>query len=874
MASRSMNFYSNVDHMQMLVALLRQYNMEAGDISAIRSIAFNIHVLTNINDTVLYKANSAIQESNPVTARKYSSLLKHGAEVGVTPKYATPSRMKIDFIIKESDFLTKATKNGDVRSYTISKDNTVSVGNFLYSLDYDIEIRLETGKDGTLFLTSRYVVGNEDNILSDLENLTIPCSRVNTDNEWEYYLYLTLKQYVREPKEVEFSNRDYQIFPISLQRATDEIAGIDVYFRNTSSLGIVKNKKLKQKIYFENSRTSEDTIFVHWDSINSFTLTHKSQDSGFRPLAGDRLRVYVYVTTGARANYQYYVLEGSNIRFNQKDSNELRVAVHLDGDGISWGGESSDLGIERLRKEIITKKSTYDAIIIENDLYMHLNKRKSGNEYAVIKYRNDIQKIFNIFTTLRFQSDGQSCLVPTNTLDLELKYKEQSVDVLEDNKVWEQTHKAVVSTEATKGKIIDESQISTLPANSIIYWNPFIMTYNSKLNMVRLYEPDINEQFYTGYSLLNSKVPYSWICNWVQFIKQDYDKPFTIYFELRHNLYKEVPNETLFTIPDESKPEEIADTGFIKVYFVLKNKKDEEVFRVRCKMRRYHSIKANSNDDYFEYTAEIIKENKKTLIQDDKMLLHNDTTNKDVWVEVEDLKGSIEVEMPTEKDPITGLLENSRETINRFSFDCFLSKNRTKDHKIQHSVIDNDTIKLYQVPLVEYGFYKNFKNRFKQALANEYNLEQYLAKFQGEFSYSIKFANTYGLSQNYTIGLDHRLLNNVMLRMGFIVELNLGSTVTEKQLNATVYNFLSSINFLNYDEFHVSNLQKYIKDSFPNDISFIQFTGINDMPDSEQLISMNISALNNKTIIEKLSLPLIYYADSDTFGYKVNWKFR
>ena len=291
-------------------------------------------------------------------------------------------------------------------------------------------------------------------------------------------------------------------------------------------------------------------------------------------------------------------------------------------------------------------------------------------------------------------------------------------------------------------------------------------------------------------------------------------------------------------------------------------------------MRRYHSIKANSNDDYFEYTAEIIKENKKTLIQDDKMLLHNDTTNKDVWVEVEDLKGSIEVEMPTEKDPITGLLENSRETINRFSFDCFLSKNRTKDHKIQHSVIDNDTIKLYQVPLVEYGFYKNFKNRFKQALANEYNLEQYLAKFQGEFSYSIKFANTYGLSQNYTIGLDHRLLNNVMLRMGFIVELNLGSTVTEKQLNATVYNFLSSINFLNYDEFHVSNLQKYIKDSFPNDISFIQFTGINDMPDSEQLISMNISALNNKTIIEKLSLPLIYYSDSDTFGYKVDWKFR
>ena len=85
MASRNMNFYSNVDHMQMLVALLKMYNMESNDISAIRSIGFNIHVLTNINDTVLFKSNSAIIESSPVTARKYSSLLKHGAEVGVPP---------------------------------------------------------------------------------------------------------------------------------------------------------------------------------------------------------------------------------------------------------------------------------------------------------------------------------------------------------------------------------------------------------------------------------------------------------------------------------------------------------------------------------------------------------------------------------------------------------------------------------------------------------------------------------------------------------------------------------------------------------------------------------------------------------------------
>lgn len=864
------NFYSNVDHMQMLVALLKMYNMDSADISAIRTIGFNVHVLTNINDTVLFKANSAIMESSPVTARKYSSLLKHGAEVGVTPTYATPSRMKINFIIKEDDFLLKANKSGDTRSYIISKDNTVSVGNFIYSLDYDIEIRLETGSDNSMYLTARYIMDTEENIMSDLENLTIPCVRIKDEYQYVYYLYLTLKQYVREPKEVEFTNRDYQVFPMKLMRPTDEICGIDVFYRNTASLGLIKNKKLKQKIFFENSRTSEDSIFIHWDSINTFTLTHKSQDSGFRPMIGDKLRTYVYVTSGERANYQYYTSEGSSIKLNPKDSNEIRVIVKLEGNCISYGGESSSLGVERLRREIITKKSTYDAIVIENDLYMQLNKRKSGNEYAVIKYRNDIQKIFNIFTTLRFQSDGQNCLVPTNTLTLDWKYKESGKDIMEDGSIYILKDKVVKSESSTQGTIIPETDIPSLPEDTITYWNPFIVSYNKKMNLVRLYEPDINRTFNTDYYLLNTKVPYSWICNWVQFKKDDFDKPFNIYFELRHNLVNSVPKETLFLVPDEDNPTIVEDTGFVKVYFVLKNKKEEEVFRVRCKMNSYHK---DRSDDWFEYSVNIIKDNTITDISDDKMLLFNSTTNKYVWVDVEDLKGSIEVEMPTEKDSITGLLEYNREVVNRFEFDCWLSKNRSKDHKIQHSVIDNDTIRLFQFPLVEYGFYKNFKDKYKQSLEEEYNLEQYLAKFQGEFSYSIKFANTYGISQNYTIGLDKKPLENVMLTMGFIIEKKLGSTVTEKQLNAAVYAFISSINFLNYDELHISNLQKYLKDIFPDDIQFIQFTGINGLPATDQLVSMNISAITNKTVIEKLSLPLVYYLDTDTFGYKVNWKF-
>jgi len=46
--------------------------------------------------------------------------------------------------------------------------------------------------------------------------------------------------------------------------------------------------------------------------------------------------------------------------------------------------------------------------------------------------------------------------------------------------------------------------------------------------------------------------------------------------------------------------------------------------------------------------------------------------------------------------------------------------------------------------------------------------------------------------------------------MNFIIEKKLGATVTEDQLNNTVWEFLDNIKFMKYDEFHISNLQKYI----------------------------------------------------------------
>ena len=873
MATSNVSFFSNVDHMQVLVALMKMYNMDSTDISAIRSIGFNAHVLTNINDSVIFKSNSAIRESNVLTATKLDSLYKHGREVGVAPIYSIPSSMKMVFIISEDDFLKKANKSGDVRSYTISKYNNVTVGNVVYSIDYNIEIRLEDGPENEKYLTSKYIIDEETNIMSKIVNPTIKAIRVKMEDGWKYYIYLTLQQYSREILEREIYNRDYCIFPMNTLRANDEIAGIDIYYRNTDPNRLQTTKRLNQKLYFESSRTSEDSIFLRYDQINKFSVIHKSQEGNFRPIIGDKLMVFTYTTIGARANYQYSSLEGANIRFRSDNSNELTINIHLDG-GLSTGGISFVRTLDMLRREIITKKSTYDAIVTENDLYMQLNKRSTGNanEYSVIKYRNDLQKIFNIFTILKFNHNGSSYIVPTNTLTLDWKYKTQGVEINTGADVWMQTARCATSENPTSGKIITTDEAEKLPSNKLTYQNPFIVSYDRKLNMIRLYDTFVDDKYFTDYNLLNSKIPFHWICNWVQFTKEDYDKPLKVNFQLRHNLTNQQPKEQFFSV-STIDPTVITDLDFIKVYFVLVDKAGQEVYRSRCTLDGY-TADLSTRDDYFDYSISLIRDGDITKIDNDKIAIYNHDLKREVWVDVEGLTGHIEIDQPTEKDVNTGLLTTSRMVVNRFTFDCYLTKNRTKDHKIQHSVIDNDTIRLHQYPLVQYDFYKNHKSYYRTAIAHEYDLDTYLSKFQGEFSYSIKFANTYGLSQNYTIGLNASLLNNVMLDISFIVEKTLGATVTERQLNNEVFNFLNNIKFINYDEFHISNLQKYLKDSFPKDISFIQFTGMNGTDEKNQLISMNISSINNNSIIEKLNLPLVYDPDERLFGYNIKWTFR
>jgi len=199
---------TDVEQIRYLFALMNEYDLYQKDISALSTVGFLTHANVEMNDGVILRSNQAIRESHVVTARKMTSLYKHARNVNIFPTYAIPASMNFILLVEENDFLSNATKKGDVYTFTVSIDNFITVGSYIYSFDYPIELRLEEGVGEERYLTARYVMGGEINPISDLTNPTIKTVRQKDKKGYIYQIYVKLKQYHREYYPKTITNRD------------------------------------------------------------------------------------------------------------------------------------------------------------------------------------------------------------------------------------------------------------------------------------------------------------------------------------------------------------------------------------------------------------------------------------------------------------------------------------------------------------------------------------------------------------------------------------------------------------------------------------------------------------------------------------------
>lgn len=133
------------------------------------------------------------------------------------------------------------------------------------------------------------------------------------------------------------------------------------------------------------------------------------------------------------------------------------------------------------------------------------------------------------------------------------------------------------------------------------------------------------------------------------------------------------------------------------------------------------------------------------------------------------------------------------------------------------------------VPLFRYSYINNIDrcddiidilNRKKVAIDDSLNI------VEDGFSVDLKCFNTYGISKQFTIGLDNEKLDRTNLSLAFTTKLYAGSDKNIiSYIKEAIQDSIHNINEIN--SIHMNNICSYIKESYPEDIEWIQCTNIN-----------------------------------------------
>ena len=890
---------------EMLIQLAQinaMYGMEQTDLGAFKTNGFLHFVLSEQYASFLYRSNMAIQENHVITARRLSSMYKHAASHDIYPVYSIPATIDLLLIFDENKYYLKADRVGNAFRYVISKEHWITVGNFRYSFDYDIEIKYQYLKDKDPNITVNYIIPDSDderNPMSDITHPYIKYTRIKDSKTGRYntMIYLTLKQYYKKRIVKSFENREYDSFYAEAPNLSDEICNLEFFWESTSTSSTQKLTKLEQRMYFEPSRSGEAGIFLKYTDTNrAFELIHKASIMGYTPLVGDQLYIDLYLTRGKAGNFTRAKIKDTDIQFKINNDYDnglvfnvmLAPSVDEEGRGVSTitasvGGMSFDETVESLRKQVIVKRSTRDSIMIENDLLMKLNERSTINEYSIVKFRNDCyERLFNIFTIIRFQQDNDFFTIPTNTLNVIWNITDNAIETKSGQYLIKT--RMVSSSEHSKGIFEDVSDPNFGDPGSptegkIPYILPFTILFDKNKDMVRVYDAFVDEFRRPDNTYRYDEIPYNYIINKINFKKEDRLNDYKMIFEVRTTLSGKKPLELIHSYDPITG--DIIDEGFLDIQFEIYDQEDNFFIKKKAVMVAYNDGSDTPEDqvadDYYTYEILFHKANELIIADDSLEILDDDDTiNPRVFIPMDLMKGRITINAPTTL--VGDVLVNDRKDVEVYEFNFRIMNNRSADHKIQPYILNENEVQLYNIPLVGYKFYNAHKERYRSAIMNEYAfLRSILMNYQGEFSYSIKYANTYGYSKSYVLTNFNgatRNLNNVMLDMSFLIQFASGFDVSLDTLNSMIYDYVNAKDFVKLDSFHISDLTEGIKNAYHGNIPIFQFGGMNNIDASYELIQMNIKEITNDIVIEKLNIPFTYDEVTKKFSHSVRWTLR
>lgn len=486
--------------------------------------------MTEVLENAIYKYQDASRERFISTSEKRSSLIKHGYRFQNDERFAKPASMPAMVIVDIDELLELAEEiTDDVYEYRYPKGFEFNIGEYYFTLDYDIIITVYFKEDGTRSIKAIYDI-DETNPISDLSNPNIKAIQFR-EFEREYFgMMLNLNQLKRTEIEYSyfsrFSDRSYVV------GFDDRLAEFSVYHKtNEDSEDEMLLNKSNNMV--TNSSVKEETIFYEFKTDNEILLTNKYEMGNFIPESGSRFRVEILETLGEDGNFTY---TGDYIQKTNVDGLTTRV---MPRDSAIGGKNEPD--IAELKEELIDYNTRRDGITSTPDLERVL--ADIDTKYKIFKYRDDVfYKIYNVFSMLY---DDEKRVIPANTLDTYMNSSDliKQEKIINEGSVDEYTitdyilpddHQFNLDNSGEEPKAVSDDIVSTHQ-----YKYPYKLVYNYSsgeqyINDTKVFKNILNEQYYPEYEFINQYIPINYMVNKLKFeANSGYD--YNISFELRTN---------------------------------------------------------------------------------------------------------------------------------------------------------------------------------------------------------------------------------------------------------------------------------------------------------------------------------------------------
>ena len=817
------------EFLKSMAVVLDTLGMPPDRVNALSTAYYQTQGLGELYDIVSYSSYVSSREMFPVTAQFKDSLFKWNKVADVSFQMARASMRRFAFTMYIEDVLKNAEMiNPNLYRYTIPHTLEVKINEFVYSLDYDIQIQIYD-PNGRMAITARYDVDSLYNPISPIKN---PNIRVIKQNK-NMVLTLDLYQYQRKLETYRYVDSSTDVYPITYE---DQLIDFTPYYRADEYTSTVK--RLQKSMYYDKSIPDKPTIYYDLNQ-NKITLTNRGYRGNFVPVRDSIIELSMYITKGDKANFEYIgdkiVLEdstGEELPFYITATTEMKYTIE---------GVNED-NLETLRRKIINSLHTRNSLITDYDLSLHFSQR-NNKAYKVIKTRDDWKmRVYSIFAPLYFGKD-RKYLIPTNTLNVQVKLNEL---------IKKDTHYKIPETTHLRtglGDSVVHPRALATGTDSFDYMLSLVHVINRIKRVVETYEMYIARDNPCEFEYNYDKVKYNFMVNRL-YINREPNKNIKLSFNLLTNLASE-DKKDLVVFHTANPSGGITDNGQIKVNVAFQSQDGAYIGYVPAVMKSYeegndmYRFEAELETDYFikdgRLDLALYNNGVKANVQSDikfkaiKILVQDDGNNNDNSAHrygVPDVSG--------------------KALVNVFSVnDIDLIKEYTDISGIQIEDIDTNTIKLMSIPLFGYKFVEdNGYSVFNEVYAEMDYINTLWLQTQTNFTATLKFVNTYGSAKNHAIGNENARLDKVNVSFVFKVGLKYNATNDLDYVRDYIRDYFAKIDFLNDETFHVSDLIRKVRDDI-TDVTKIEFVSINSYNQDYQYLYADYDP-NDSAIIPEI----------------------